>query len=89
MNASDVSKLNGIAHHLYHGVDENNPYLTTDMSKVGNFHPELPHIQSEYFRGDWFSLGGLIYKSFHDENVVAYLYWDLIWNGAGLGFVKK
>lgn len=84
VNALDVSKIDGIAHHLYHGVDENDPYQTTDMKKVGDFHPEIPHFQSEFSRGDWFSLGGLIYKSLHDENVVAYLYWDLIWTGAGL-----
>ncbi len=84
INALDVSKLYGIAHHLYHGVDENDPYSTVNMTKVGNFHPEIPHLQSEYSRGDWFSLAGLIYKSFHDENVVAYLYWDLIWDNGGL-----
>ena len=84
VNALEISKLYGIAHHLYHGVDENDPYSTTDMSKVGNFHPEIPHFQSEYSLGDWFSLAGLMYKSFHDEKVVAYLYWDLIWDGGGL-----
>jgi len=84
VNALDLSKLDGIAHHLYHGVDENNPYASTDFSKVGDFHPEVPHFQTEYSRGDWFSLAGLIYKSFYDEQVVAYLYWDLIWNEGGL-----
>ncbi|MCK4991888.1 MAG: hypothetical protein KAS29_15420, partial [Bacteroidales bacterium] len=83
-NALDLAKLDGIAHHLYHGVDENNPYASTDFTKVGDFHPEVPHFQSEYSRGDWFSLAGLIYKSFYDEKVVAYLYWDLIWNEGGL-----
>jgi glucuronoarabinoxylan endo-1,4-beta-xylanase len=84
INALDLSKLDGISHLLYHGVDENNPYASTDFSKVGDFHPELPHFQTEYSRGDWFSLAGLIYKSFYDEQVVAYLYWDLIWNEGGL-----
>jgi len=84
VNALDLSKLDGISHHLYHGVDENNPYESTDFSKVGDFHPEMPHFQTEYSRGDWFSLAELIYKSFHDEQVVAYLYWDLIWNEGGL-----
>ena len=73
VDALDISKLSGIAHHLYHGVDENDPYSTINMTKVGAFHPEIPHFQTEYSRGDWFSLAGLIYKSFHDENVV-YLY---------------
>jgi len=84
VNALDLSKLDAISHHLYHGVDENNPYASSDFSKVGDFHPEIPHIQTEYSRGDWFSLAGLIYKSFYDEKVVAYLYWDLIWNEGGL-----
>lgn len=84
VNALDLSKLDGIAHHLYHGVDENDPYASSNFSKVGDFHPEVPHIQTEYSLGDWFSLAGLIYKSFYDEQVVAYLYWDLIWNEGGL-----
>ncbi|MCK4748701.1 MAG: hypothetical protein KAT15_16725, partial [Bacteroidales bacterium] len=84
VNALDLSKLGGIAHHLYHGVDESNPYASTDFNKVGNFHSEVPHFQSEYSRGDWFSLAGLIYRSFRDEQVDAYLYWDLIWNEGGL-----
>ena len=78
VNALDLSKLDGIAHHLYHGVDENDPYASSNFSKVGDFHPEVPHIQTEYSLGDWFSLAGLIYKSFYDEQVVAYLYWHLI-----------
>lgn len=84
VNALDLSKLDGISHHLYHGVNENNPYASTDFSKVGDFFPEIPHFQTEYSRGDWFSLAGLIYKSFYDEQVAAYLYWDLIWNEGGL-----
>jgi glucuronoarabinoxylan endo-1,4-beta-xylanase len=84
VNALDLSKLDGIAHHLYHGVNADNPYTSTDFQKVGGFHPEVPHFQTEYSLGDWFSLAGLIYRSFRDEKVVAYLYWDLIWDGAGL-----
>ncbi len=84
VNNLDVSRLDGISHHLYHGVDENNPYASTDFAKVGNLYPELPHFQTEYDRGDWFSLAGLIYKSFYDEKVVAYLYWPLIWESGGL-----
>lgn len=82
----DTALIDGIAHHLYHGVDEWNPWATGDMTKVGNLYPEIPHYQTEYDRGDWFSLAGLIYKSLNDENVVSYLYWSLIWenNGSGL-----
>ncbi len=82
-NALDLSKLDGLAHHLYHGVDEDDPYASDVFSKIGDFHPELPHFQTEFSRGDWFSLAGLIYKSFHDEEVTAYLYWDLTWGDTG------
>ena len=84
VNALEPSYLSGIAHHLYHGVDETYPWSSTDFSKVGNCHPEIPHFQTEYSRGEWFPLAGLIYKSFNDENAVAYLYWDLIWSDGGL-----
>lgn len=84
MSQLDITKLDGIAHHLYHGVDENNPYASTEFATLGDLHPELPHFQTEFSRGDWFDLAGLIYKSFWDEQVVAYLYWDLIWNEGGL-----
>lgn len=76
--------LYGIAHHLYHGADENNPWVSPDFAKVGQLHPGIPHFQTEYGRGDWFTLAGFIYKSLNDENVVAYLYWDLIWDKSGL-----
>lgn len=84
INALDIRKIDGIAHHLYHGVDENDPYASTYFAKAGSFHPEKPHFMTEYNRGDWFSLAGLIYKTLNDENSVAYLYWDLIWSGGGL-----
>ncbi|MEN8201791.1 MAG: hypothetical protein ABFS28_04285 [Bacteroidota bacterium] len=83
VNALDLSKLDCISHHLYHGVNENDPYSSSDFSKLGEFHPEVPHLQTEYSKGDWFSLAGLIYKSFYEEQVVAYLYWDLIWGDSG------
>ncbi|MDX8337925.1 T9SS type A sorting domain-containing protein [Draconibacterium sp. IB214405] len=84
INALNSSYIYGVAHHLYHGVDENNPWVSSYFNEVGNLQEELPHFQTEYSRGDWFSLGGLMFKSFNDENVVAYLYWDLIWDGSGL-----
>jgi glucuronoarabinoxylan endo-1,4-beta-xylanase len=84
INALNTSYLYGIAHHLYHGVNKDDPWSSTDIAKVGAFRPEIPHFQTEYSLGDWFSLAGLIYKSLSDENAVAYLYWQLIWDGGGL-----
>jgi glucuronoarabinoxylan endo-1,4-beta-xylanase len=84
INALNTSYLYGIAHHLYHGVNVDDPWSSTDIPKVGALHPEIPHFQTEYSLGDWFSLAGLIYKSLNDENAVAYLYWELIWDGGGL-----
>ncbi len=84
VNALDIKKLDGIAHHLYHGVDENNPYASTDFTKVGNFKKDVPKYQTEYSRSDWYSMIGMIYKSLNDEGVVAYFYWDLIWDNGGL-----
>ncbi len=84
VNALDHTLLDGISHHLYHGVDENNPWASADFSKLGSFHTEIPHFQTEYSRGDWYALGGLIYKSLVEERAVAYLYWDLIWESGGL-----
>ena len=55
-----------------------------DFNKVGNYHSELPHFQSEYSRGDWWSVAGMIYMSLSMENAAAYLYWDLAWDGSGL-----
>ena len=81
VNEMDVSKIYGICHHLYHGANPSNPYSSTEFAKVGNLHPEIPHFQTEYSRAesDWWSLAGLLYKSFYDEKAVAYLYWDLVW----------
>ncbi len=85
VNALDLSKLHGIAHHLYHGASEDDPYASTNYAKVGNFHPEVPHFQTEYSRTDWFNVAGMMYQSLHAERVAAFLYWDLIWvNGGGL-----
>jgi len=84
VNALDVSKLSGIAHHLYNGVDTSDPWSSVNFIRVGKYHPDIPHFQTEYAHWDWFSLAGFIYKSLHDENAVAYLYWDLIWDGSGL-----
>jgi len=84
VNALDANKLYGIAHHLYHGANETDPWSSAEFAKVGKFRPEIPHFQTEYSRGDWFPMAGMIYKSLNDENAVAYLFWDLIWDNGGL-----
>jgi glucuronoarabinoxylan endo-1,4-beta-xylanase len=88
INALDLSKLYGIAHHLYHGAEggtvPKDPFTSTNYKKVGNFHPEVPHFQTEYSREGWFTVAGMMFQTLVQENAVAYLYWDLIWDGAGL-----
>lgn len=88
INPLDLSKLYGIAYHLYHGAEggttANDPFTSTNYAKVGNFHPEVPHFQTEYSREGWFTVAGMIFQSLTQGNVTAWLYWDLIWENGGL-----
>ncbi len=88
INALDLSKLYGIAHHLYHGAEggsvANDPFTSTNYKKVGSFHPEVPHFQTEYSRAEWFPLAAMMFQSLVQENAAAFLYWDLIWSEGGL-----
>ncbi len=83
INKLDLSKLHGIAHHLYHGAEggtvANDPFTSTNYQKVGKFHPEVPHFQTEYSRADWFSVAAMMHMTMAVENATAFLYWDLIW----------
>ncbi len=93
INELDLSKLYGIGHHLYHGAEggsvANDPFTSTNYQKVGNFHPEVPHFQTEYSRADWFSVASMMYMTMAVENATAFLYWDLIWvDGKGLVTVE-
>ena len=81
---ADTTLLYGVAHHLYHGVDKENPWVNTEMKNLNTLYPKLKFFQTEYSGSDWFNLSGLIYKSLVDEEVSAYLYWDLIWDKGGL-----
>lgn len=84
---TNTNLLYGVAHHLYHGVDHDNPFGANEMEEVGKLNPELPHFQTEFDRGDWFSLAGLMFNSLVEENAVAYFYWALAWDkntGKGL-----
>lgn len=88
INPLDLSKLYGIAYHLYHGAEggttANDPFTSTNYAKVGNFYPEIPHFQTEYSREGWFTVAGMIFQSLTQGNVTAWLYWDLIWENGGL-----
>lgn len=83
-NRMDLTKIIGIAHHLYHGSGDTDPYASNEYKKVGDYRPEIPHFQTEFSRHGWWELGGYLYMSLCVENVVAYLYWDLAWDGGGL-----
>jgi glucuronoarabinoxylan endo-1,4-beta-xylanase len=88
INPLDISKLHGIAYHLYHGAEsgtvEDDPFTSTNYKKVRNFHPEVPHFQTEYSREDWFTVAGMMFQSLTQGNVTAWLYWDLAWENGGL-----
>jgi glucuronoarabinoxylan endo-1,4-beta-xylanase len=88
VNPLDLSKLHGIAYHLYHGAEggtvEGDPFTSANYAKVGNFHPEVPHFQTEYSREGWFTVAGMMFQSLVQGNTSAWLYWDLVWEDAGL-----
>ena len=88
INALDLSKLHGIAYHLYHGAEggtvDGDPFTSANYAKVGKFHPEVPHFQTEYSREGWFTVAGMMFQSLVQGNATAWLYWDLIWENNGL-----
>ncbi len=88
VNVLDRKKIHAISHHLYHGAEsgtvKDDPFTSSNYAKVGKYHPDIPHFQTEYSRAEWFVLAGMIFQSLEQENVSAYLYWDLIWSEGGL-----
>ncbi|MBN1927082.1 MAG: T9SS type A sorting domain-containing protein [Prolixibacteraceae bacterium] len=84
INRLDKSKLDVVAHHLYHGINVDNPWDNSTIYITGLIAEEIPHFMSEYSGNDWFPMSGLIYKTLADENACAYFYWDLIWDNGGL-----
>ena len=80
----DTTLLAGVAHHLYHGVDVDNPWDNSEMASLRKLYSNLKLFQTEYSGNDWFNLSGLMYKSLAEEQVSAYFYWDLIWDNSGL-----
>lgn len=81
---ADLSLLDGVAFHLYHGVNRNNPWAANDMAYAAGLAPSKPYFQTEFEGGGWFNTAGLIYQSLVLANVSAYFYWDLIWSNGGL-----
>ncbi|HPR31870.1 MAG TPA: T9SS type A sorting domain-containing protein [Prolixibacteraceae bacterium] len=84
INRLDKTKLDVVAHHLYHGINVDNPWDNSTIYITGLIAEEIPHFQSEYSGNGWFPMSGLMYKTLVDENACAYFYWDLIWDGGGL-----
>lgn len=76
----DLSQLAGINHHLYNGGDPANPdSFNSTFQTLKNLYYPMPLWQTEY---DWaapFETALLIHNSLVEENVSAYLHWDLIW----------
>jgi glucuronoarabinoxylan endo-1,4-beta-xylanase len=81
---ADTSLLDGVAFHLYHGVNPQNPWAANEFKSAAEHAPEIPYFQTEYEGGGWFNTAGLIYNALVDANVVSYFYWDLIWENGGL-----
>lgn len=76
----DLSKVYGIAHHLYNGGDGSNPdSFNSVFSALAAAYPNKPIFQTEYDYGDYFTTAQLIYNSLVVEGVSGYYYWDLVW----------
>lgn len=81
---ADTSLLDGVAFHLYHGINRNNPWATNNVAQAAGLAPAKPYFQTEFEGGGWFNTAGQIYQLLAYGNVTAYLYWDLIWSNGGL-----
>ena len=85
----DLTKIDGIAYHLYHGGDHTKPdSFKFNMLNVASNYPDIPIFQTEFNRGTGFENAWLIHNSLTSGNVSAYLFWDLIWDQAGLVTVE-
>ncbi|HPD00812.1 MAG TPA: carbohydrate-binding protein [Acetivibrio sp.] len=79
----DLSKVYGIAHHLYNGGDGSNPDSFNSIFKtLAETYPDKPLFQTEYDYGTPFTTAQLIHNSLVVEGVSGYFYWDLIWENA-------
>jgi glucuronoarabinoxylan endo-1,4-beta-xylanase len=79
-NAMDLSKIYGIAHHLYNGGDANSPDSFNSIFKaIATAYPNKPRFQTEFDYGTAFTTAQLINNAFVEEGVSGYFFWDFIW----------
>ncbi len=79
-NNIDLTKVYGIAHHLYNGGDANNPdNFNTNFQTIATTYAGKPRFQTEYDQGTAFTTALLMHNSLTVEGVSAYFFWDLIW----------
>lgn len=86
----DMDQIYAGAHHLYHGGEDTNPttYIF-NMRETRELFSDKPIFQTEFERGDGFTNAWIIHNSLVEENINAYLYWDLIWVDRGLVTVES
>jgi len=83
LQAMNLSQIDGIDHHLYHGGDASNPdSFNASLSQLQNAYPNFKKYQTEYYIGDWLQTAWLMHETLTVENAVTYLFWDLIWDDA-------
>jgi len=79
----DLSKVYGIAHHLYNGGDPYNPDSFNDIFRsLARDFADKPLFMTEYDYGTPFTTAELIHNSLVVEGVSGYFYWDLIWENS-------
>jgi glucuronoarabinoxylan endo-1,4-beta-xylanase len=86
MGGIDLGQIGGIAHHLY-GSTEDNPspdWFSGSMSAVGAAAAKvgMPTFMTEYSPNapTMFDTAWLMNNALTEENVSAYIYWELVWN---------
>ncbi len=83
LSSIDLSRIYGVAHHLYNGGDANNPdNFNTNFRALAAAFPDKPLFMTEYDQGTPFTTAQLIHNSLVEEGVSGYFYWDLIWENA-------
>jgi len=84
LQAMNLSQIDGIDHHLYHGGDSSNPdTFQSSLTQLATAYPNFKKYQTEYYLGDWLQTTWLMHETLTVENAVAYLYWSLIWGDSG------